>query len=269
MLRTRVLTAAVLIPIAVGLIYLGEFAFLALVAVMLSLAEVEFCRLITQDNFHPTLVFGIGIVWLFLLNTQFSTLEILQPGLALILLASLAWQMAHRQGSPVADWALTIAGGLYLGVCGACMISIRSLDNGSWWMLTALFTITSVDSGAYFIGRAWGRHKMAPSLSPGKTWEGYIAGVVTGALITPLLITLCRTPVNGKVTANIVHGLILGLLIATLAPLGDLAVSMIKRQVGAKDSGKIIPGHGGALDRLDSILWAAVIVYYYILWFAI
>ena len=268
MLRTRVLTAAVLIPIAVGLIYLGEFAFLALVAVMLSLAEVEFCRLMAQDDFRPTFVFGIGMVWLFLLNAQFPQLEILQPGLALILLASLTWQMAHRQGSPVADWALTLAGGLYLGICGACMIKIRSLDDGFWWMLTALFNIMLVDSGAYFIGRAWGRHKMAPALSPGKTWEGYIAGVVTGVLITPLLISLWRTPTNGDIIANIVHGLILGLLIAALAPLGDLAVSMIKRQVGAKDSGNILPGHGGALDRLDSLLWAAVISYYYILWFA-
>jgi phosphatidate cytidylyltransferase len=268
-LRTRVLTAAVLIPIAIGLIYLGGFAFLALVVVMLSLAEAEFCRLMAQDNFRPALVFGIGMVWLFLLGAQFPQLEILQPGLALILFASLAWQMAHRQGSPVADWALTVAGGLYLGICGACMTKIRGLDDGFWWMLTALFSIMGADSSAYFIGRAWGRHKMAPSLSPGKTWEGYIAGVVTGVLITSLLVSLWRTPTNGDVIANIVHGSILGLLVAALAPLGDLVVSMIKRQVGAKDSGSILPGHGGALDRLDSLLWTAVISYYYILWFAI
>jgi phosphatidate cytidylyltransferase len=267
-LRTRVLTAAVLIPIAIGLIYLGGFAFLALVVVMLSLAEAEFCQLMAQDNFRPALVFGIGMVWLFLLDAQFPQLEIVQPGLALILLASLAWQMAHRRGSPVADWALTVAGGLYLGICGACMIKIRGLDDGLWWMLTALFSIMCADSSAYFIGRAWGRHKMTPSLSPGKTWEGYIAGVVTGVLITSLVVSLWRTPRNGDVIANIVNGSILGLLVATLAPLGDLAVSMIKRQVGAKDSGNILPGHGGALDRLDSLLWTAVISYYYILWFA-
>jgi phosphatidate cytidylyltransferase len=268
-LRTRALTAAILIPIAVGLIYLGGFAFLALVAVMLSLAEAEFCRLMAQDEFRPTLVFGIGLVWLFLLNAQLPELDILQPGLTLILLASLAWQMAHRQGSPVADWALTITGGLYLGVCGACMINIRSLNDGFWWMLTILFAIICADSGAYFIGRAWGRHKMVPSLSPGKTWEGYIAGVIIGVLLTVLMVSLWRTQINGAIIANIVHGSILGLLISTLAPLGDLAISMVKRQVGAKDSGNIIPGHGGALDRLDSLLWTAVISYYYIMWFAI
>jgi phosphatidate cytidylyltransferase len=267
-LRTRVLTAAVLIPIAIGLIYLGGLPFLALVALMLSLAEVEFCRLMAQSNFRPTLAFGLSLVWLFLLDAQIPDLGLLEPGLVLILLTSITWQLRHRQGLPVADWALTIAGGLYLGVCGASMVRLRDMDDGLWWMLMALCTVICADSGAYFIGRAWGRHKMTPSLSPGKTWEGYVAGVVSGGLAALALILLWRATAGG-VTANIVHGLVLGLLIGILSPLGDLAISMIKRQAGAKDSGKIIPGHGGALDRLDSLLWAAVISYHYILWFVV
>jgi phosphatidate cytidylyltransferase len=97
----------------------------------------------------------------------------------------------------------------------------------------------------------------------GTTQDG--AGVVVGGLVPILGILLWRATAGGE--ATIVHGLILGLLIGSLSPLGDLAVSMIKRQVGAKDSGRIIPGHGGALDRLDSVLWAAVICYHYVLWF--
>jgi phosphatidate cytidylyltransferase len=268
-LRTRVLTAAVLIPITAGLVYLGGIPFLALAALMLSLAEIEFCHLMAQGSFRPTPAFGLGMVWLFLLDAQLDVqfpglgLELLQPGLALILLASLAWQLRHRQGSPVADWALTIAGGLYLGVCGASMIRLRGLNDGFLWMLMAMCAIICADSAAYFAGQAWGRHKMAPSLSPGKTWEGYLAGVVGGGLAPTVLVLLWP----GREIADTVHGLILGLLIAIFAPLGDLAVSMIKRQVGAKDSGRIIPGHGGALDRLDSLLWAVVIGYHYILWF--
>jgi phosphatidate cytidylyltransferase len=264
-LRTRVLTAAVLIPVAIGLIYLGGFPFLALIGLMLSLAEVEFCRLTTQGSFHPTLAFGLGLVWLLLLDAQIPDLGLFLPGLSLILLASLAWQMRHRQGSPVADWALTITGGLYLGVCGASMVRLRGLYDGRWWLLTVLCTVICADSAAYFVGRAWGRHKMTPSLSPGKTWEGYISGLVVGGGMPVLLILLWRTAAG--IETSIVHGLILGLLIGILSPLGDLAVSMIKRQVGAKDSGKAIPGHGGALDRLDSLLWAGVISYYYISWF--
>ncbi|MBN1811092.1 MAG: CDP-archaeol synthase [Anaerolineae bacterium] len=262
MLRTRVLTAAVLIPVAIGLIYLGGLPFLALIGLMLSLAEVEFCRLMAQDSFHPTLAFGLGLVWLLLLDAQIPELGLLEPGLALILLASLTWQMCHRQGSPVADWALTIIGGLYLGGCGASMVRLRGLCDGRWWMLIVLSTVICADSAAYFVGRAWGRHRMTPSLSPGKTWEGYISGLVVGGLIPMFLILLWR--VTASIETSIVHGLILGLLIGSLSPLGDLAISMIKRQVGAKDSGKIIPGHGGALDRLDSLLWAGVISYYYI-----
>jgi len=266
-LRTRLLTAAVLIPIVAYLIYLGAWPFLALVALLLTLAEVEFCRLMARDGFRPALVFGVGLVWLSLVDAQFPGLGLLRPGLALILLASLTWQLFHRRGSPVADWALTVAGGLYLGLCGACLIGLRGLPDGFWWTLTAVPAIMLADSGAYFVGRAWGRRKLAPTLSPHKTWEGYVAGVVTGGLVTSLLASLWRIEADGGSAINGLHGLILGLLIGIFAPLGDLAISMIKRQVGVKDTGSIIPGHGGALDRMDSILWAAVIGYYYVLWF--
>ena len=261
MLRTRALTAIILLPIVIGCIYQGKLLFLALLALLLTLAEIEFCHLMARKDFRPTLVFGIGMVWLFLLDTYAPSLGLLRPGMALIVLASLAWQLFYRQDSPVADWALTVTGGLYLGLCGACLIGLRDLRDGLWWTLTTVLSIMFADSGAYFIGRAWGRHKLAPTLSPGKTWEGYLGGVIVGGLVTALLASLWHL--------GAVHGLVLGLLIAILAPLGDLAISMIKRHVGAKDSSNLIPGHGGALDRVDSILWAAVIGYYYVQLFAL
>jgi phosphatidate cytidylyltransferase len=232
---------------------------------MLSLAEIEFCLLMIQGNYNPSLIFGLGTLWLTLLNAQFPDWKLLEPGLALILLMSLVWQMKHRQHTPVADWALTIIGGLYLGTCGASMIKLRYLDDGFWWILMVISAATFADSASYFAGRAWGKHKMTPSLSPGKTWEGYIAGVLVGTL-APVLVTLLWYTLEKRTAAPWIYSLVLGLLITTLAPLGDLAISMIKRQVGAKDSGKILPGHGGALDRIDSITWAAVIGYYYTLW---
>lgn len=265
MLRTRILTAAVLIPIAIGLIYLGGLPFLALIGLLLSLAEIEFCRLMAQGNFRPALAFGLGTTWLLLLDAQVPGPGFLRPGLALILLASLIWHMCHRRGTPVADWALTIVGGLYLGVCGASMVRLRDLQDGRWWMLIVLCTVVCADTAAYFVGQAWGKHRMTPALSPGKTWEGYAGGLVVGGL-TPVLSMLIWRAATGREIC-VLHGLILGLLIGTLSPLGDLAISMIKRQAGAKDSGKIIPGHGGALDRLDSLLWAAILGYYYISWF--
>jgi len=264
-LRTRLLTAAVLVPVTAYCVYLGGITFLALVVLMLTLAEIEFCRLVARDGFRPALAFGLGMVWLFLLDAQFPALKLQYPGLALVVLGSLAWQLFHRQSSPVADWALTVAGGLYLGLCGGCLVGLRAVQpDGLWWTLTVLPAIMAADASAYIAGRAWGRHKLAPALSPAKTWEGYVAGVVGGGLIAALFASIWHSEVGAGTSFSGVHGLILGLLIAVLAPLGDLAVSMIKRQAGAKDSGKIIPGHGGALDRVDSILWAAVIGYYYV-----
>jgi phosphatidate cytidylyltransferase len=260
-LRTRALTAIVLLPIVIGCIYQGRLLFLALLAVLLTLAEIEFCQLMARKGHRPALIFGVGMVWFLLLDAYDPTLELLRPGMALIVLGALAWQLLHRQGAPVADWSLTVTGGLYLGLCGACTIGLRGLPDGLWWTLTAVFSIMFADSAAYFIGRAWGRHKLAPTLSPGKTWEGYLGGIIVGEVVTVVLASIWHL--------GVVHGLVLGLLIATFAPLGDLAVSMIKRDVGAKDSSHLIPGHGGALDRVDSILWAAVIGYYYVQLFAL
>jgi phosphatidate cytidylyltransferase len=254
-LRTRALTAVILLPIVIGCICLGEWFFFALVALLLTVAEIEFCHLMARDGFRLALAFGIGMVSLFLIDAYMPALELLRPGMALAVLGSLAWQLFHRQGSPIANWALTVTGGLYLGLCGACLIELRGISDGLWWTLTTVLSIMFADTGAYFIGRAWGRHKLAPQLSPGKTWEGYLGGVIIGSLMTSLLASVWHI--------GTVHGLILGLLIAIFAPLGDLAISMIKRHVGAKDSSNLIPGHGGALDRVDSILWAAVIGYYY------
>ena len=262
MLRTRALTAVILLPIVIGCIYQGELLFLVLLAVLLTLAEVEFCQLMARKGFRPALVFGIGMVWIFLLDAYAPTWELSRPGMILIVLGSLAWQLFHQQESPVADWALTVTGGLYLGLCGACLIGLRQdLPNGLWWTLTTILSIMFADSGAYFIGRAWGKHKLAPTLSPGKTWEGYLGGIIVGGLVTALLASLWRL--------ETMHGLALGLLLAIFAPLGDLAISMIKRYAGAKDSSNLIPGHGGALDRVDSILWAAAIGYYYVLLFVL
>lgn len=268
MLRTRLLTAALLIPVVAVAIWFGGLGFLALVALLLTLAQVEFWQLVRRGGYHPALGFGVLLLWVLLLDARFPDWSLAGPGVAFALLGSLAWQMMHRDGSPVADWSLTVAGGLYLGVCGSCLIKLRDLSpDGVWWTLTAIPSIMLADSGAYFVGKAWGRHKLAPTLSPGKTWEGYLAGVLCGGLFTWALGILWPLVAGMEMSLIGLHGLIVGLVIASIAPLGDLAVSMIKRSVNAKDSGNIVPGHGGALDRVDSVLWAAVIGYYYVAYF--
>jgi phosphatidate cytidylyltransferase len=264
MLRTRVLTAVVLIPVVVLLIYLGGPFYLVLLAALLTVAEVEFCHMMSTDGYNPSPVFGVALLWMLLANAQWAAAELLEPGLIVIALGAITHHMAHRDRSPVADWALTLAGGLYLGLCGAALVRLRALEvDGLRWTLIGVFTIMFADSDAYFVGRALGRHKLAPQLSPGKTWEGYIAGVIGGALWAALMAWLWPAAGVEPGTAAL-QGVLLGLIISVLAPLGDLAVSMMKRQVGVKDTGTIIRGHGGALDRVDSVLWAGVLAYYYV-----
>lgn len=268
MLRTRLITAAILIPVAAGLIYVGRWPFLLLVGVLLTLAEVEFCQLMVRAAFQPNVFFGLGVLWIWLIDAQLESVGLLEPGLAALVLGAMAWQLTHRQGSPVASWALTVTGGLYLGLCGASLIKLRALPpDGLWWTLTVVASIMIADTGAFFIGRMWGRRKMAPTLSPRKTWEGYAAGILVGTAAAALLPMVWRLWAGPQSGLSVGRSLLLGLIIAVVAPVGDLGVSMIKRYVGAKDSGNVIPGHGGALDRVDSILWAAVIGYYFVLWF--
>lgn len=269
MFRTRVLTAIVLVPLVVVLIGFGGLWFLALVAAILTVAVVEFCHLMRRNDFRPAPAFAVALLWVFLLDAQLSQVDVrwrlLGPGVSLVVMGSLTWQMAHRQGNPVVDWALSMAGPLYVGWLGAHLIRLRALPEGTFWILTALPAIWLADSAAYSIGRAWGRHKLAPTLSPGKTWEGYVGGIIVGAPATAGLAALWGVWA-GPAGPGPVDGLVLGFLVAVLAPLGDLVVSMMKRQVGVKDTGGLFPGHGGALDRVDSVLWAAVIGYYFVLW---
>ncbi len=265
MFRTRLLTAIFLVPLVVALISLGGLWLFALVAAVLTVAVIEFCNLMARDRFRPAPAFAVGLLWVLLLDAQYPQWRLLGPGMSLALMASLSWQMAHREDSPVASWALSMAGPLYVGWLGGHILRLRSLPEGLWWVMTALPAIWLADSGAYLVGRAWGRHKLAPRLSPGKTWEGYIGGIAISSLTTTGLAALwhMRAGPTGPTPAD---GLALGLLVGTAAPLGDLIVSMFKRQVGVKDTGVLFPGHGGALDRIDSILWAATIGYYFALW---
>ena len=255
-----------LLPIVLCCVFQGGVFFDVLIAVWLTVAGAEFWRLTTSKTVHPTLGFVLGMIWLFLLDAQLVNVDLLQPGLVVLLLVSLAWQLLHREEFPVVDWALSVAEGLYLGVCGACWVQLRQLEpDGLWWVLIIFAACILSDAGAYVVGHLWGRRALAPTVSPGKTWEGYIGGIVIGGVLASFLaVILQHTGGAGGITGlriTALHGSIVGFVVAVVAPLGDLTISMVKREAGEKDSGHIIPGHGGALDRIDSILWAGAIGY--------
>jgi phosphatidate cytidylyltransferase len=124
-----------------------------------------------------------------------------------------------------------------------------ALDGGRGWLLAVVLTVWAADTGAYAVGRSVGRRPFAPHISPSKTWEGTIGGVASGAIAAAVLVA--------GLGASPVVGALLGIVVAVAAVIGDLAESVLKRAAGVKDSGTLIPGHGGMLDRVDSLLFAA------------
>jgi phosphatidate cytidylyltransferase len=260
MLLTRVFSSLILAPIVIGLILLGGWPLIILLALSLSVAAIEFTQMMRTGGFAPPLFFVIVLIVISLTDALFPETQLLRPALAFTLISSLAWQLLHRTGAPTANWALALTAGLYLGIAGASFISIRQLPNGDRWLLLTLTGTWLADSGAYLVGSQIGRHKMTPTLSPKKSWEGLIGGAIFSMLLNMIVAAGLGIPIG--------HGAILGLIGATLGTLGDLSISMIKRQVGVKDSGHLIPGHGGALDRLDSLLFSVIVSYYYIIWIA-
>jgi phosphatidate cytidylyltransferase len=258
-LLKRILSAAVLIPLLLLVLYLGGWWFFGFVVVMGTLATWEFTRMLGELKYRPSYVFAVAFLWIIALDFYLQGQSYLRPALALVLLLSLAWHVLRdKTSTPTENWLLPLAGALYIGWFGGHMLLLRAQPQGAYLVFTAVALTALADSGAFFIGRAWGKHLMAPRLSPKKTWEGQIGGIAVAAVSGPIL--------TGLGGLGWVHGVILGLLISVLAPLGDLGVSMIKREAGVKDSGNLIPGHGGAFDRMDSMLVAGVVAYYYYSW---
>jgi len=271
MLKKRVITALWGIPLLIAIIWFGEPWFTILVAIWGLLAVFEFYGLVASTKVSPLTYFGLIWTLLFILSRNSNLLSILEPHLDLGLLTpllltsavviSLIWLLLRPQKEGAfASWTWTLGGILYVGWLLSYLVALRDLAWGRELVFFALFTNFGSDTAAFFIGRAWGRRHLAPQISPGKTWEGAIAGVF-GAIIAGLvLVTLLNLPFSYG------QAIILGLLISIFGQLGDLAESLFKRNIGVKESGKLIPGHGGLLDRMDSIVFAGVVVYYYVIW---
>lgn len=267
MLAKRLLVTIVLLPIGVYVIHLGGVAYTSVVALLLGLASWEFVQLYRANGLKPAGALVVAGSLLLVLGRAVNGFSSAPELLSLIICLSMFHHLiAYERGRQQAatDFLATLGGALYIGWLGAYLISLRQLPQGKWWVLLVLPAVWIADSGAYLVGTRWGRHRLSPRLSPKKTWEGYLAGVLCASLGTALLAALWRLATGESSVITPTAGALLGFILSVLTPLGDLGESMIKRQVGAKDSGKLFPGHGGAFDRIDSWLWAALIGYYLI-----
>jgi phosphatidate cytidylyltransferase len=246
---------AVLIPLWLGGIWLAIF-----VVVIGVVGGIEFYRLMQLGGYQPSQKLGVG--WLALLILSYWQPQSLP--LSLVIMAGLIITLInvmHQKQAPMSAWMATSIGALYLGTMLGQALALRELPNGLWWLSMGVLLTWTNDSAAYFTGVTVGRHKLWPRISPKKTWEGTIGGWIAAAIAGALWIYI--TPL--AITHSPIFGAIVGLISGILALFGDLSISTLKRQVGVKDTGSLIPGHGGVLDRLDSVLFVLPFVYQVVL----
>ncbi|MFC2002952.1 phosphatidate cytidylyltransferase [Chloroflexota bacterium] len=269
MLKQRVITVLWVLPISTAVVWFGEPWFTIVVALWGLLAAFEFYRIVAAKKIPPLTLFGLIWTLLFILSPhhdiiipQIDHALLMSLLLTSAVVLSLIWLLRHpqREGA-FTGWAWTMAGIFYVGWLLSYLVALRGLDAGRDWVFFALFTTFASDTTAFFTGRAWGKHRLAPSVSPDKTWEGAVAGVLGAIIISLALVRLFGLPLNYW------QATFLGLTVSIFGQLGDLTESLFKRNMGVKESGKLLPGHGGFLDRVDSIVFAGVVVYYYVLSF--
>jgi len=261
-LVSRILVAAVLLPLVIGLVYLGGWWLFALAIVggLLALHELY----VMARELRPLVLGGyLGFVTT-LLGLQLGGIDWMLGGLlATFVLAFVVYGVGGVRQSATTSFGITILGVAWVGAGIGCLLLVRDIPEfGFWAVMAVLFTVFAADTGAFFFGRTLGRHRMAPAISPNKSWEGFVGGVV--AAIGMAFVILYK---DRDEFLTIPESLVLGLVIALAAVLGDLFESAVKRDLDVKDSGRVLGGHGGMLDRLDSLLWAGPAAYFAILAF--
>jgi phosphatidate cytidylyltransferase len=270
-LRERLAVTILLVPFVLLVVQAGGLLFLLALLFMWGMAALEFAWLFAGAGQRPAVWVLVGGVLLLVAAEQYPFLDPLGLLPAALVLAALTWHLVdYERGAPLAgtDFAITLAGIFYLGWLGRYFVSLRAEPDGLWWLLTVLPSTWLADTGAYVFGRLFGRRffrsPMAPRLSPKKTWEGFLGSIVFGALGGGLLALSFTIALGPDSLLNWRTGMVAGGLVGLVGPLGDLGVSMFKRQMGVKDSGALLAGHGGALDRVDSWLVAGTVGYYFV-----
>jgi len=267
MLVKRTISAFILLIISLSLVFAGGWVYTVSIALILSIAILEFIDLFTKDKYHPNsylpVIGTICIIFFtYLDNPVFISFVYVLTILTIFLLTIFNYK--RNEKTSAFDLLIEMAALLFITYLGSYLIKIRFLPNGLFWIMISIIPAAIGDAGAYFAGSLFGKHKLAQNLSPNKTVEGYIGGVFS-AMLTGYALGLIANlyAPNITVTASTLIGCITGIL----SPFGDLSKSIFKRQFNRKNTGNIIPGHGGILDRIDTWLWAGPIAYYLIVFF--
>ena len=267
MLGQRVLTAVIGLPPLVALIIWGPgWAIWLLFMAAGPLAFFEYARIVAR--FDPriawtSLIAGEALLGLLALSAFMAAWGAAVAGLGALAVLALVFYSSRQKILEEAALAFLSLGLVFLPLGFMAAIAL-SPGPGRWWLLFLMATLFAADTTAYFIGRAWGRKKMSPHLSPAKTWAGFYGGLLGGGLAGGAFIGLAVGLVSDQ-PFDPALGVLVGIALATLGVVGDLTVSLLKRTFGVKDASTILPGHGGFLDRLDSFILAGPAFYFILL----
>jgi len=267
MLKHRVITAAVGVPLVILAIWFGDPWpwFTLLIAAAALAGTYEFYHMANFDRREPLIYLGLLWALALVLSPHYRSPDVLPIVITATVLISLICLLCRpsKEGA-FRNWAWTIVGALYVGWMLSHWLNLRGLEDGRNWVYLAMLTTFANDTGAFFIGRARGKHRLAPAISASKTWEGAIGGLICAILGAMVIATVLN--LISPFTFKYWQIILLGFLVGLFAQLGDLVESLLKRNMGVKESGNLLPGHGGILDRFDSLIFVGVVVYYYVIW---
>ncbi len=269
-LGPRLLSAAVGLPLIIAVILVGGPLFAALMALSLVIALAEIAVVIDLKLRSFLFVFAVAAIGAIIGVATQSDLPLFWPILAAMLAIASVTTITVVRTVPTADPTLLapillsgvamLGAVMYLALPGATFVMVRAAEQGTDWVLLAVLAIMSTDAAAYAVGRLLGRHQLAPSVSPNKTIEGAVGGWFGGFGATIALDQILN------LDAQIWPLIILAVVLPVAGQLGDLAESLFKRAMDVKDSSNLIPGHGGVLDRLDSLLFGLPVVFFFLQW---
>ena len=262
----RIASAAVGLPLLSLAILAGASWFSLLTAVAAAIGALELCQMARRRGKRPIAPVAVAgslglIAAAHFLSTGPEVLVPLPAFAGVAALSAAVWLLRRPAPGPLlADWGITLSGVLYPGALLFYGPLLRGLEQGRDWVFV-LFAVTfATDTAAYYIGKLLGRRPLAPTISPSKTWEGAIGGLLGGAAAG----AACTLVFDLEI--GLAAGLLLGTLMGVVGQLGDLSESILKRSAGVKDSGRLIPGHGGVLDRADAIVLNLALLYHFVIW---
>jgi len=260
----RILVAVLSIPVLLGLSYWGKVPFLLFILLIGTFSFYEFAEMVKNKGINIHKLLGILAVVLLIANAYSQLIDFQLLVLSEILIIFLI-ELFRNKGSAIQNIGSTLVGLFYIGLFSSTIILIREIysdslhyNDGGLLIISVFITLWVTDSAAYFLGSAFGKHKLFPRVSPNKSWEGAIAGFIFAMITMIVLQTFLLT------FLNLTDAFVLGIIVGLFGQIGDLIESLIKRDAGVKDSSNIIPGHGGIFDRFDSLIFSSPFVFIYI-----